>query len=237
MRYIISDIHGCREEYFKLLDKINFSEEDQLYVLGDVVDRGINPIGVLQDLMKRKNVIYILGNHDFLFHYFIRTLGFDLCDFRNEEDKWDFRSWLKDGGLSTVEEFLDLEVEEKRKIFEFIDNASMYEIVEYGEKRYVLVHAGISGFDETKSLDEYQYTDFISERMDYAKRYYQDRNVFIVTGHTPTPLIRADKKPEVFVGNGNIAIDCGCVFGGQLAAYCIETGEVKYVEKTGKYPN
>lgn len=35
MIYIIADIHGCYNEYMELLDKINFSDEDDLYVLGD----------------------------------------------------------------------------------------------------------------------------------------------------------------------------------------------------------
>lgn len=38
MKYIMSDIHGCYEEYIELLEKIGFSEEDQLYVLGDTVE-------------------------------------------------------------------------------------------------------------------------------------------------------------------------------------------------------
>lgn len=32
------------------------------------------------------------------------------------------------------------------------------------------------------------------------------------------------------VRNGHLALDCGCVFGGKLAAYCIEMEEVTYVE-------
>lgn len=64
MRYLISDIHGCYDQYRQLLQKINFSSQDELYVLGDAVDRGSDPIKVLQDLMRRPNIIYILGNHD-----------------------------------------------------------------------------------------------------------------------------------------------------------------------------
>ena len=51
----------------------------------------------------------------------------------------------------------------------------------------------------------------------------------LVTGHTPTPNIREDQKPLVYQGNGHLALDCGCVYGGNLAAYCIETQEVVYV--------
>ena len=31
--------------------------------------------------------------------------------------------------------------------------------------------------------------------------------------------INLNKLPEVFMGNGYIAIDCGCVYGGNLIAY------------------
>ena len=44
MRYLISDIHGCFDQYQTLLAKIGFSDKDELYVLGDVVDRGPEPI-------------------------------------------------------------------------------------------------------------------------------------------------------------------------------------------------
>lgn len=39
MIYVISDIHGCYDKYIKMLEKIRFSSEDTLYVLGDVLDR------------------------------------------------------------------------------------------------------------------------------------------------------------------------------------------------------
>jgi serine/threonine protein phosphatase 1 len=42
MTYVIADIHGCYEQYKALLEKINFSASDTLYVLGDVIDRGPN---------------------------------------------------------------------------------------------------------------------------------------------------------------------------------------------------
>ncbi len=54
MRYVISDIHGCYEQYRLLLEKIRFSDNDRLYVLGDAVDRGPEPIKVLQDMMRRR---------------------------------------------------------------------------------------------------------------------------------------------------------------------------------------
>ena len=152
MRYLISDIHGCRQQLLELLTKIQFSEKDTLYVLGDVLDRGFDPIGTLRDLMGCKNVIFILGNHDYLFYYFVKRLGLDLMNFQDEDDKWDFRSWLKDGGLPTMDSFLELSDEKKQQIVVYLENASLYEEFECNEKKYVLTHAGIRDFEEGKAF-------------------------------------------------------------------------------------
>ena len=66
MQYVISDIHGCYREYLALLEKLRLSEYDHLYILGDAVDKGPAPIKVMQDLIHRKNVTYLLGNPDFM---------------------------------------------------------------------------------------------------------------------------------------------------------------------------
>ena len=62
--YVISDIHGEYGKFMELLDIIHFSDEDILYVLGDVVDRGKNPVKTLLKMMEMPNVIHIAGNHE-----------------------------------------------------------------------------------------------------------------------------------------------------------------------------
>ena len=47
--YAMSDLHGCYERYIKMLDEINLCDDDTLYILGDVVDRGDGGIKILQD--------------------------------------------------------------------------------------------------------------------------------------------------------------------------------------------
>ena len=66
MTYVISDLHGYRIEKLKeLLEKTNFSEDDRLYILGDVIDRnGDGGIGVLQWLIKQPNAELIMGNRE-----------------------------------------------------------------------------------------------------------------------------------------------------------------------------
>ena len=230
MRYIISDIHGCKKQYLELLEKINFSEKDYLYILGDAIDRGEWSIDVLRYIMKQKNVTYLLGNHDYNFLTFIKELGLNMNNFKNDGMKWAFKYWQNDGGLPTLNGFLELTEYERQEVYDFLENSKVYEELAYDKKRYILSHAGIMNFQEGKALAEYLKSDFIDGRMDYDNRYFQDEKVFLVSGHTPTFYIRKDRKPMVFQKNGHIVMDCGCVYGGNLAAYCVETEEITYVK-------
>ena len=238
MTYIISDIHGCYTEYLELLDRIDFGDDDELFVLGDAMDRGPEPIKVIRDLMRRPNVTYILGNHDDMMLEVLRKLDVDVTE-ENLLDLDDdvfvsYYHWLREGGAVTVKQFQQLSHEERADILDYLGSARPYELIEHDRKLYILVHAGIQSFDPMKELDEYHYTDFLWERMDYARRYFPSDRIFLVSGHTPTLLINDDKTPLVYMGHGHIAIDCGCVFGGNLAAYCIETGKVTYVASCKK---
>lgn len=60
--YAISDIHGMYGSYIEAVQSLN--KNDNLYVIGDVVDRGENGIKILLDMMTRQNVKFILGNHE-----------------------------------------------------------------------------------------------------------------------------------------------------------------------------
>ena len=236
MRYVISDIHGCYDEYKKLLTKINFSEQDELYILGDVIDRGQNPIRLLQDIMHHPNIMLILGNHEFMMYTIMKRMAVDITHENFDKhltlnDLLDYNLWLQNGGQTTVEQFRKLDKLERMDLLEYLAESPLYEVIQYHEKQYVLVHAGLGNFDPEKDLGEYELDELLSERMDYSKRYYPDKNTFVITGHTPTIYIPGWEKPEVYQQNGHIAIDCGCAAGGRLAAYCIETEQVTYVDK------
>ena len=67
MDYIIGDVQGCYDTLQKLLKKINFSKDrDQLFFLGDVVNRGKKSLETLRFICSLKeNANMVLGNHDF----------------------------------------------------------------------------------------------------------------------------------------------------------------------------
>ena len=65
---VISDIHGCLNEFLELLDLVDYQAgKDRLILLGDYVDRGPKSKEVVQkvmDLAKNDNVVVLRGNHD-----------------------------------------------------------------------------------------------------------------------------------------------------------------------------
>ena len=64
--YLIGDIQGCDDALERLLTHIDFSpSRDTLYLLGDLVNRGPNNVGVLRRLMAYgSSAQCLLGNHD-----------------------------------------------------------------------------------------------------------------------------------------------------------------------------
>lgn len=234
MIYVISDIHGCFEEFKSLLKQIHFSSSDELYLLGDFIDRGPEPIKLIQFIMLYPNIYPILGNHEYMAMKILSKLDLEITentvDILTTNDIQGYLYWMQDGGEQTANQFRKLDKEDREDILDYLNECSLYEDLYRNGNRFVLVHAGINNFDENKPLYIYEPEDFIFIRPDYEKRYFSDEHTYLLTGHTPTFCIREDRKKIVFEQNGHIAIDCGCVFGGMLAAFCLDTGESFYVE-------
>ena len=230
--YIISDIHGEYEKLIQLLEKISFSEQDTLYVLGDVLDRGPNPIKVLLKMMEMPNIIPIAGNHEMMGLACLRFLMKEVTD-ENISELTEkmlelLREWQKNGSDTTMAEFLKLDKNAREDIIEYIEEFSTYEEVTINGTSYVLVHAGLGNFALDKPLYEYTLEELMWERADYEKTYFKD--CYVITGHTPTQNIKNNPKPGyIYQTHNHIAIDCGACFGGRLAAYCLDTGEEFYV--------
>lgn len=64
--YAIGDVQGCFQQLLQLLEIIEFSpSRDEIYLLGDLVNRGPQSAEVLRWVMEREGSAFaILGNHD-----------------------------------------------------------------------------------------------------------------------------------------------------------------------------
>ena len=93
--YVVSDIHGEDDRFHAMLQKINFSKEDTLYILGDVVDRGPHPVELLREIMATPNMKMLLGNHEFMC---LRYFAPDALE------KY-IQHWNRNGNATTLEGF------------------------------------------------------------------------------------------------------------------------------------
>ena len=233
MYYVMSDIHGEYEKYRKMLELIRLSDRDTLFVLGDVVDRGPQPMEVLRDMMNRFNVYPIMGNHDFLAAYLLDKLNMEITEKNIDnalttEDMNDILAWLDDGGSTTISGFQKLSKNERQDILEYLSEFAWYETLDVGRKSFILVHAGLGNFRKDKKLSEYTAEELFGIRSNPNVRLFDDPNIFLITGHTPTPLISG--IPEIYHGANNICIDCGACFeGGKLACLCLNTMQEFYI--------
>lgn len=110
MTYVMSDIHGEADRFYKMLDLIKFSSEDTMYILGDVIDRGTDGVGLLLDIMQQPNMIMLMGNHEDMM---LNTLGPN--SFPEARTLW-----TQNGGNKTRRELLYHRTsEERRKILSF----------------------------------------------------------------------------------------------------------------------
>lgn len=227
LHYAISDIHGCYDKYISMLEKIGFNDGDTLYFLGDAVDRGPDGVKILLDMMARKNVVPLLGNHEDTFYVMINSLRRNLSDEEQIGVEAEKFAWLEcDGGQFTWDAYCALPEETKKNLFRYLETFELYDKIRVNGRTFLLSHAGLGDYAPGKTLADCTADDLLWGRMDYERVYCP--GTYIVSGHTPTGYIDPACAGKIIRKNNHIAIDCGAVFGGALGCICLETLEEFY---------
>ncbi len=209
--FVIGDIHGCLDKTQGLINKIPIKwDRDILVFLGDYVDRGDDPAGVIQFLIELSSlypdrVKCLKGNHEVMF-----------LDFLNDESLT--QAFLNFGGKTTLSSYgIDVgQLKEAKRVIprshlDFLKSLKP----SFETEKYFMVHAGLKPgvpIHEQKEEDMLWIRQkFINSDFDWGKR--------IIFGHTPvdTPLIQANK----------IGIDTGAVYGGRLT--CLILPEIEFI--------
>ena len=223
MTYVMSDLHGNYQKFLQMLEKINFSDNDVLYVNGDILDYGDEPMELIADLSVRLNVYPVAGEHDFLGARMLK--GFDgmLKSGATPDPEYiaEMTQWVQDGGQTTLDGFRALDDEEREGVLEYLEEMTLFEELEINGTKYTLVHAGVADYTPDADLEDFLPEDFFSEPLDAATPLMEGRTVIV--GHQPT------KSGKIERGEGSIFIDCGVCEGGNLACLCLETGKEYYV--------
>ncbi len=233
MIYVMGNIRGDKAKYDEMMGKISLDFEDAVFVLGDIIGKGDDSIAILQDMMCNSGVYPVLGQQE----YYAKRIFPLIKDCHNldeakaaleGENAELFDEWLAMGIEKAVMDFLSLDDEDKEGIIDFLDEFQTYEKLDVNGKTFVLVHAGIKGYEEGKDLEDYDAAAFVSEAPDYTKALLPKGNI-LVTGHTPTVAISKACFGKIFAKSGHVAIDCGCGYpDGRLACVCLDKMKVYY---------
>ena len=126
MIYAMSDIHGQYEQFLTLLEQIGIRKEDTLYILGDVVDRGPEPMKILKYMMAHSNIIPIIGNHEVMalpnLKLLVPEISGDFLDKLPSKVYQDFADWTQNGSTSTIQDFRKLPQEERHQVVEYMES-------------------------------------------------------------------------------------------------------------------
>jgi serine/threonine protein phosphatase 1 len=189
-RIVVGDIHGCNQTFNALLwNQVELTHNDQLFLLGDFVDRGPDSKGVLdtiRKLVKNDFIVFPLrGNHE------NTLLEYNKEDFRFL--KWHLR---KNNQLNLLKG-----EKIKRKYKKLIKNLPYYYIL----NDFYLVHAGF----DIKSGNPFENKVAMTEirNMQYDALLFENKT--IVYGHQPTPLSKIQKSaierwPLICIDNGAV---------------------------------
>lgn len=185
MTYVISDIHGDYDLFIKMLDEINFSDKDTLYILGDVIDRGRDSIKLLLYIMDKPNIILLRGNHEeMMLDFFNRNeLPQNMTEVYN---MYNYELWFRNGGMETIRELIRMKQSKNilNKLIEFLKGSLVVYIENIGTKTFYLVHADLEFDKNNKNPKTYQDRDF----MIWNRKLPSDNdklldNTYLITGH------------------------------------------------------
>ncbi len=210
--FVVGDIHGCIDKIQRLLSKMPIRwDKDMLVFLGDYVDRGPDPAGVVQLMIELKSehpdrVICLKGNHEVMFLDYLKEGPLS-------------KAFVNFGGISTLESYgisPKCETKERKHLVPFSHLQFIQSLpISFEISDFFLVHAGVK---PGISLDNQKEEDMLWIRHEFIRSDY-NWGKRIIFGHTPfdSPFIMPNK----------IGIDTGAVYGGRLT--CLILPDVDFI--------
>lgn len=218
MHYVISDIHNDDSRFCEMLAKIHFSDQDHLFILGDVFDRSDfkpNPVDLYFHMLELGDRCTILrGNHDQRLAAYISEY-YHLPEWKRRKiPLYPYNTFrIFTGRLTPVD---------VKNLAGVIAAWPLQIMVEVNHEKYLLAHAMTSAPGTEKPLAYY----LMGSELDQSYLRNGIDDYISICGHRPNAdhLIWKNEKKNVYM------IDCGCGFkSGRLGCLCLETKEEFYV--------
>ncbi|MBA2527321.1 MAG: metallophosphoesterase [Pyrinomonadaceae bacterium] len=200
---VVGDIHGCYDELMDLLDQLAFGVSDRVVSVGDLVTKGPKNREVLELFMTDSRFATVIGNHDLALRRLWHGEEVELKPSQKEAHK-------------------ELKAD-KDRFMPYLNSLPF--MIDLGS--HLVVHAGLRPNVELKSQTTEDLTQIRTLGEDRESKdgtpWYDvyDGEKVVLFGHWPAPEPRR--------GRMALGLDTGCVYGHQLTAYTIETGELNSV--------
>jgi serine/threonine protein phosphatase 1 len=213
-RYALTDIHGCAQTLKAMvLGQLKLQKKDELYILGDLVNKGPDSKGVIDFIVHLQkqhfNVTCLRGNHDQMLLK-AATKGESALNLTSSEKELVLQSF----GIHSFEHL-------QPKYVSFLDELPYY--LELPD--YFLVHAGFDFKQDDIFRDKEAMLNIRGYKADPAIL----SNKRLIHGHTPTALHSI--KKSVAHNDFDLNLDAGCVYYknaslGNLVALNIDSQEL-----------
>jgi serine/threonine protein phosphatase 1 len=190
-RIFIGDVHGHYEGLMKLMEAIAPASDDEIYFLGDVIDRGPQSSDVI-DFVIQNNYVCLLGNHEQML----------LNILTNENTATAaMQAWLYGGGQATIASYQEATIPGEH--LDWLKTLPTY--LDLGD--IWLTHAGVDPYLPLSAQTAEQFCWIRDEFHSIQQPYFSDK--LIIIGHTITFTFPGVPPGKLAQGQGWLDIDTG----------------------------
>lgn len=231
----MSDVHGHYGKFLDMMNKIQFSDDDHLYIIGDVIDKGEDAGNLFLTVSNDSRVTCMLGNHELM-----------MMDSVKSQD--DMYLWFRNGAANTIDQFAAVGLEYQDLITVVEQWPVIIPRLQVGDTNFYLVHAApyTEKIEDTKHFWDMDYDSIFhclwdrqygeSTRADFHALYDMYPNTFFLIGHTPVyyssyerynalgaPMMALHPDKKI------INLDCGCAGNRRLGCLRLEDFQEFYI--------
>ena len=191
-RIVIGDVHGYYDGLMTLLEAIAPGSEDQVYFLGDLIDRGPMSAQVVE-FVQQSSYQCLLGNHEQMLLDVLASTGTSSSQVE--------QAWLYSGGYATVTSYKEATIPQKHLDWML----SLPKYLDLGD--VWLVHAGVDPKMPLAEQTDEQFCWVREEFHSMREPYFPDK--LIIIGHTITFTLPGVSPGKLAQGAGWLDIDTG----------------------------
>ena len=249
--YLVSDVHGCFDELMAVLELVEFSNDDTLFILGDLIDRGpkigecIEWIVAQNANNAESNVNFLMGNHEEM-----ATWAFAGRWSEYDFDEVYVNPWLRNGGGETIGQMKELDASTVDDFARIVSHAPKAKALKVNGEVVLMCHAGIRPAEPESEVGEWLIQS-AGDLLWIGNEWYcapEQAPFHVVSGHVPVyalagqpvipdcpyEIVQAGESWHMMHWGSKHDIDCGCVYGGNMGLLRLHDWQEFYVPASRK---